>query len=445
MQKNSDNKKKSRSNIGTSEPEQAIYFNVHRFFPDAVNRYKLKTEQEIVEADIFIPCINIAIEYDGKYWHRAKSKVLKDDQKNHIFNENGIYVIRVRDAGLPELDSFEGKVLIHGKPPEGMYITEIINHIINDLADYVDDTDKKKEMASFRMTYEDFLKERPDIEAPLYAEPKAENFTSDPWFKYWNYEMNDKLDPHNFDNTDSVFAWFTCPKGNKLIRLTQHSYPVTKLTNGLTVSDSCDVLKICPFLPHDSYLAFGTDCGNECSFVEERFSEMISDFILHGCKKETVNHSTRNELRYYPVTAFRGIEAYLHADEEGKERFNNVFIDINEKTKYRTFLPHRVTIHNADEAKELFEFIDMNDDLLIIFNWEILDTDEESRKLLASQIHKCFEAHEITASVYVEHLFSENNVPLTEELLELLVPILKKHNAYLGMESYLAEKYNEIK
>lgn len=52
----------------SSIPEQEIFKIVKSIYPDAVSRYKIEKE----EIDIFIPSINVGIEFNGLYWHSEK-------------------------------------------------------------------------------------------------------------------------------------------------------------------------------------------------------------------------------------------------------------------------------------------------------------------------------------------------------------------------------------
>ncbi len=52
------------------------------------------------EADIFIPNINMVIEYDGTYYHQD---IHKDEKKNNFFENQGLLLLRVRGHGLPKI------------------------------------------------------------------------------------------------------------------------------------------------------------------------------------------------------------------------------------------------------------------------------------------------------------------------------------------------------
>ena len=83
----------------TSFNEQAVFFYVKKYFPDAINSDRVTIG---IELDIYIPSINVAIEYDGLFWHSHKH--LTDIRKNELCTNNGIRLIRLRENGLPDIN-----------------------------------------------------------------------------------------------------------------------------------------------------------------------------------------------------------------------------------------------------------------------------------------------------------------------------------------------------
>jgi len=81
----------------SSIPEIRLYTELMSIFTDVENRKKI----DGVEADLFIPTIATAIEYDGAYFH--KSKELVDFKKNKFFQEKDIDLLRVRESPLKKL------------------------------------------------------------------------------------------------------------------------------------------------------------------------------------------------------------------------------------------------------------------------------------------------------------------------------------------------------
>lgn len=80
--------------------EKIIYYYVHQTFNDAISSYK-PIGFKGKELDIFVPSLNLAIEYDGEYWHQD---VKKDVKKNKLCLDNGIKLIRVREPRCPKLE-----------------------------------------------------------------------------------------------------------------------------------------------------------------------------------------------------------------------------------------------------------------------------------------------------------------------------------------------------
>ena len=81
----------------SSAPELRIYCELKTIFPSIQHRVILLGH----EVDIYIPHIQVGIEYDGEYWHR--DKLQKDIEKNLALNST-ILLIRIREKGLPRLE-----------------------------------------------------------------------------------------------------------------------------------------------------------------------------------------------------------------------------------------------------------------------------------------------------------------------------------------------------
>ena len=97
---------------GTSFPEQLIYQSLKILYPDTENRYKGFG----FEVDIYIPSINVAIEYNGSYFHRGKEE--KDKQKKEYCESHGIKLIVIRDDGdyiYPIINDEGNEISVKGK------------------------------------------------------------------------------------------------------------------------------------------------------------------------------------------------------------------------------------------------------------------------------------------------------------------------------------------
>ena len=84
--------------------EQALFYYVRKAFADAIN-----SDTHLgMELDIYIPSINVALEYDGEAWHRSSKKKSIDIRKNRLCTDNNITLIRIRE---PKLEPIEGCVV----------------------------------------------------------------------------------------------------------------------------------------------------------------------------------------------------------------------------------------------------------------------------------------------------------------------------------------------
>ena len=83
----------------TSFPEQALLYYIKKYFPDTINSDRNEIGMEL---DIFIPSVNVAIEYDGVMWHKETDK---DKKKNLLCLRKNITLIRIREKGLNTLEN----------------------------------------------------------------------------------------------------------------------------------------------------------------------------------------------------------------------------------------------------------------------------------------------------------------------------------------------------
>ena len=114
--------------LKTSFPEQAIFFYLNKVFQDVINSYQIEINNKKIEIDIFLPKFNLAIEYDGLFYHKKRKQ--QDEQKNQNLNSFNLDVIRVREEGLKKLHRFNGITLTSNiKDKEN--IKNIVRAIIN--------------------------------------------------------------------------------------------------------------------------------------------------------------------------------------------------------------------------------------------------------------------------------------------------------------------------
>ena len=117
----------------SSEPELRIVCELETIFRDVLSRHKI----EGVEVDVYLPRFKIAVEYDGKYWHRDKHQL--DIEKNAFLKARGVNLIRVREAPLEALSSND-MVLTYQRSMSKAQLNQLMGKMLN----FVDSTSVSK-------------------------------------------------------------------------------------------------------------------------------------------------------------------------------------------------------------------------------------------------------------------------------------------------------------
>lgn len=108
------NRKKGRNcpdcvkEMHISFPEKCIVYYLNKLNLNVEESYHAQFLGK-KEVDIFLPDFKIAIEYDGRAWHKNIERDLEKDKTCH---ENGIQLIRIREKGCPVYDSTSTKFFV---------------------------------------------------------------------------------------------------------------------------------------------------------------------------------------------------------------------------------------------------------------------------------------------------------------------------------------------
>lgn len=183
--------------LQTSFPEKAIYYFVSKAFPDAVDNYHCDWLGRL-ELDIYIPQLHVAIEYDGKAWHRGKRS---DQEKGRLCTEHGVQLLRIREPGCHEVQ--DGSIQYN---LQSMNIKDLNSAIV------------------FALNFCGAEKMKIDVEAARYdiytLTERLEKERSlarccpdlvDEW--YW--EKNGILTPENVSAYGNTRVWWKCKKGHE--------------------------------------------------------------------------------------------------------------------------------------------------------------------------------------------------------------------------------------
>lgn len=85
----------------TSSQEMKLFYYINKYFTDAISSYSDK-DCEITELDVYIPSLQVGIEYDGATWHQD---ITKDKNKDIVCNQQCIKIIRIREPKCPKYES----------------------------------------------------------------------------------------------------------------------------------------------------------------------------------------------------------------------------------------------------------------------------------------------------------------------------------------------------
>ena len=181
------------SERNTSLPEYAIVYYLRKYGLDVIHSYKEKG----YELDIFIPSKNIAIEYDGYFWHKNKTK--KDLEKNKKCEKDGIKLYRIRE-GLTSLnDSSIDYVILRNQKD----LPQALGKILSEIAETCIDIDIDRDAISIEHLREYTEKEN----SLLLSQPQLA--------KEWDYEKNGDLSPANYASNSTKKLWWKCAKGHE--------------------------------------------------------------------------------------------------------------------------------------------------------------------------------------------------------------------------------------
>ena len=187
----------------TSQPEVRILAELEWFFNEVILHHKIDN----TEVDIFIPAVDVGIEYDGKYWHKGLDDI--DLKKNQFLADRGIHLIRVRQKPLVKLT--EKDILV------GYQINkDNLNDILDRMTPYIDTIMGDKITAykgKQKFINEELFKEyRSYFPAPILKKSLLK--THPDLASEWDYEKNNPLKPEDVTYGSKKLVWWLCKKGH---------------------------------------------------------------------------------------------------------------------------------------------------------------------------------------------------------------------------------------
>lgn len=204
---------KCAESLKTSFNEQALLYYMKKVYDKVEGNYTLNG----IEVDVYIKDYNIAIEYDGVYYH--KDKVDKDRLKNKVLKD--VWFIRVREEGLPKIEDY-GCYNIVTK-----WDVDAINKTIENLIILLNskgfignkvkvDIDKDRVAIQNQISYKDKKNSLGELCTDIAQD--------------WHPTKNGVLTPYNISCFSNKKVWWLCHKCNYEWEDTVH-YRVTKNPN----------------------------------------------------------------------------------------------------------------------------------------------------------------------------------------------------------------------
>lgn len=190
----------------TSLPEIRLYTELLTIFADTKSRQQIQGK----EADVFIPDLNIAIEYDGAFFHADPIVVRRDKAKAKHFQKNQIELIRVREKPLQKL----GKLDIIVSPNE-LKKTDI-NQLVSRLASLrpviTEECLRYCSNKKFQgdKLYRELVALLPNPFPEVSLEQVAPSIAAE-----WDYQKNHPLTPKNFSSGSGQKVWWLCKENPK--------------------------------------------------------------------------------------------------------------------------------------------------------------------------------------------------------------------------------------
>ncbi len=197
----------------TSFPEQAIFYYLHKIFPDAENSYAKFGDKSSMELDVYVPELRAGVEYDGAAWHDNEKARGRDRQKYLECQKHGIMLYRVSEFNREIGRDCDALILRRERTDNGL--NSAIQELLKKLADRDLDIDVERDRAVIMKQYITYIANK----------SIAIKYPSDAI--YWDIEMNKGLTPEMVNATSNVDYWWRCDLG--------HHYkaaPVNRLGTG---------------------------------------------------------------------------------------------------------------------------------------------------------------------------------------------------------------------
>lgn len=186
---------------GSSLPEQGV-----AYYLESVCKIEQRIKINGDEIDVYLPDYKIGIEYDGQYFHDQKSH--KDSQKDLRIEQNGIYLIRLKESNVNEvLNDRIIRYVADDLGPNYKWLIKQLCIILTKL------TGNEAFDSIIATPESDRLKIRERFD--LYKKENSLAVKKPELVNEWNFERNGILIPEMFSFSSKEKVWWKCSKGHE--------------------------------------------------------------------------------------------------------------------------------------------------------------------------------------------------------------------------------------
>lgn len=193
---------KCAKRAGTSFPEQAIYYYIKQEYPTTINGYRDVFDNKM-ELDIYIPELNIGIEYDGEAWHKDENDKNKEKMKYAICKKNKILLIRVREILCDYIDQIADRFVLVPRTSDRNRGLEEVLMKIKEFVPLNQNISIEEDQRKIRESFYNFVGSKS-------LESCYPNIASE-----WNYEKNGKITPDMVYAVSGEVFWWKCDAGHE--------------------------------------------------------------------------------------------------------------------------------------------------------------------------------------------------------------------------------------
>ncbi len=180
----------------TSYPEKIIFYYISKVYKNTIENYKPDWLKPM-ELDIFIPDRNIAIEYDGRKWHKNSQN---DNKKNELCKKHNVKLYRLREDGCAIINDLSMNYILKNIKADGSQVIDGLEWLSKQLGINID---------------VDISRDYTEINNLINFHKKKKSLITPKLIEEWNYEKNGNLNPSNVTNNSGKKVWWKCEKGHE--------------------------------------------------------------------------------------------------------------------------------------------------------------------------------------------------------------------------------------